>query len=66
MSSPLGAMRRSAASLQWLADDADQALGEDGDEGRGHEVVFDAHVGEAGDGARGVVGVEGGIDEVTG
>src|ERR1035441_1499196 len=48
------------------ADDADEALRQDGDERTGDQVVFHAHVGEAGDGAGGIVGMQGGEDEVAG
>jgi hypothetical protein len=45
---------------------AHQALGQDPDEGRGDEEVGDTEVQEARDGRRGVVGVQGGEDEVAG
>src|SRR5713226_2510386 len=49
-----------------LAEDAHQALRQHADQGRPHQVGLDAHVDEAGDGARGVVGVDGAEDEVAG
>jgi hypothetical protein len=47
------------------ADGADEALGEDGFDRGGDEEGFDAHIDEAGEGGRGVVGVEGAEDEVA-
>jgi hypothetical protein len=38
---------------------AHQALGDDAVHGRGHQVVLDPHVEQAGERARGVVGVQG-------
>src|SRR5713101_2516361 len=49
-----------------LAEDAHQALRQHADQRRPHQVGLDAHVDEAGDGARGVVGVDGAEDEVAG
>jgi hypothetical protein len=48
------------------AEAADEALGDDQLDGRGHEEGLDAHVDEARDGAGRVVGVDGGEDEVAG
>ena len=47
------------------ADAAEEALGEDSQERAGDEVGFDADVEQAGDCTGGVVGVEGGEDEVA-
>ena len=49
-----------------LADNADQSLGDDDFDGGGDEVGLDAHIDQAGGGAGGVVGVEGGEDQVAG
>ena len=48
------------------AQPADQALGDDQLDGRGHEERFHAHVHQARVGAGGVVGVDGAEDEVAG
>src|SRR6185369_4817054 len=49
-----------------LADDPYQTLRQHGDQRTGDQVVLHAHVGEARDGARGVVGVQRGKDQVAG
>jgi hypothetical protein len=48
------------------ADAAREALGEHGLKRTGDEVGLDAHIDQADGGARGVVGMEGGEDQVTG
>ena len=48
------------------ADDAHQPLRQHGDQRRSEQVILHAHVDQARDGARGVVGVQGGEDQVAG
>ena len=48
------------------ADFADQALGDDAFDGGGHQERFEAQVQQTGDGAGGVVGVQGAEDQVAG
>jgi hypothetical protein len=48
-----------------LAEPSGEPLGDDAVHGRGREKGFDSHAGQARNGGRGVVGVEGGQDEVS-